>query len=152
MMGADMKAGGGRGYKKKLIIAATILVSVFLAGYYLYVTNSRVIYLPQEITCRIKGHRWDVCNGTNVWENMFCGCFVEMSDKGKACAGSKDCLSKLCVITYNNQEPTDGKYTGTCVTSVAEKDYDSGKTPEVICGNAAIEEGKIVEDKRTCVY
>lgn len=83
---------------------------------------------------------------------MFCGCYVKFDqEKDKKCSGAKDCSSRSCVIDYRDEPDSSGRYTGHCKGEIPESYYMS-KTPWVICTDALIEDGLIIDDQRDCVY
>lgn len=65
---------------------------------------------------------------------------------------SSDCRTRKCFITLGIEPDQEGKYTGKCEYMIHKTVYERGGVPGVTCGEAEIENGKITEDMRFCVY
>jgi hypothetical protein len=135
----------------KIIMIVVLILSLLIVGAYSFLTRNRFYFLPQEISCVLKGNKWQVLKGN--YPIPIGVCYIEItSDKNKQCSSSKDCQSKYCYITSGNEKNADGKYIGKCEYMISEYMFHTKIRPETECGNALIEDGIIVDDKRNCVY
>ncbi len=76
-------------------------------------------------------------------------------DAGKKCISGNECLAKICIIRgllfdqSQRQREERKEYIGECPIGT----YSSLNEPyHLFCGEAAIENGKVVDDRRSCVY
>ena len=127
---------------KKYIVFTIIFILV--AGYLLLNKNSGTMFswktkeLIQKTKCKLEHKEWVSCLGAFGP----CGCKTVYLDGGKLCQNGKNCSDGICRISKETKPDINGLYTGEC----HKYSNDTG------CGYATIENGKIVEDRRTCLY
>jgi len=129
-----------------LIKSFSLLILGIILGV-LILKSLRPLYeLFSNIACRIRGGRWSTC--LEGWGP--CGCFEIFKDGGKPCTSGSECLAGACIITGDDKPNAEGLYVGHCPyrTLYGKK----GDKYPGFCGEAIIENGKIIKDLRSCIY
>ena len=135
-------------YPLLLIIIILLVVSIFKL-FVLGFRDQRGGGLTKMLICKITGYEWHSCNSTGP-----CGCFEIFSDAGKACESGNECISGKCIIEggpggrseKQKKDDLQKKFIGKCRRTGLQ-----GK-PFLFCGEASIENGRITEDNRSCIY
>lgn len=133
--------------KNRFGLEYLILVILFVAGlFFISLFYIRFSFNNgfSKLACDIKGGKW-----LNFGQGPT-GCYKEYPDGGKICTSGSECVSKNCVISglyYNGENKPMEKLSGECPSfGPLDSEYS------ILCGSAKIEEGKVVEDKRSCMY
>lgn len=124
-------------------IILIILGGLFLAAFILFIFfRGKNMY--EKILCEAKGGYF-ISPETSLLPS---GCFKIFSDAGKVCSGPSDCEANACIVEYRGKRITDVT-TGQCprIDSI----HVEGKYYPW-CGEATIDNGKIVNDRTQCVY
>lgn len=136
-----------------------ILFTLICSEIYLSKNSYSRIHLATLVQCRLAGGKIQPCQGPSG----LCGCFKEFTDAGKTCTNSNDCSANACITEQRRKVNKNDKglpdtdaatYLGACPQKqFIDFNHTGDSMPYVpICGEATIEEGKIVEDRRLCVY
>ena len=125
--------------KKIFIVAGIVIVAIFLS--WRFGVFDRIVKGGEEARCKEIGGQWGTCFNSGP-----CCSLGGFTDANKQCADSSQCQSRVCAISKNDMPDQNGSYAGRCIPSYAGSPSDFFK-PQ--CGQASIEQGKIVEDHRS---
>jgi len=130
-----------KGIRKSIIVSLIVVISIIFVVF-IYFLNSQAS-LGDMLLCKFKykGEYWS--------SNIIRGCFKKFSDAGKLCINGNECEARSCTIERYTKPNTQGKYQGVCPNGTLGA-LDEKYFP--FCGEATIEDGKIIEDQRFCVY
>lgn len=131
---------GRKGFTNTLVIILTLVVITGVAGYFVFFQRQYGFGVNVgEKECKRIGGEMKQCFLSGPC------CIKNFSDGGKQCSRGTDCEAGICTIDNDTQTAIQNRYAGKCPGGfVGEK---------LRCGEAAIENGKIVKDlrKETCV-
>jgi hypothetical protein len=124
---------------KFFIVLGIIVVAIILA--WRFGAFGGIIKGSEEAECKKIGGQWGTCFNSGP-----CCSLGGFTDANKQCTSSSQCQSRVCEISKDNQPDRNGLYSGLCVPSYAGTPKDFFK-PQ--CGQASIEQGKIIKDYRS---
>ncbi|KKQ91588.1 MAG: hypothetical protein UU16_C0040G0011 [Candidatus Woesebacteria bacterium GW2011_GWA2_40_7] len=126
----------------KFVFVILFVAGLFFAGlFYIRFSFNNGF---SKLACDFKGYKWfNFGMGPT-------GCYQTYPDGGKACTSGDECVSNTCFtsgLNFGDEKRPMDNLVGKC-PSIGPA-YSENIT---LCGSAKIEKGKVVEDKRGCIY
>jgi hypothetical protein len=133
--------------RKIILIVIALILFIALAAGYLKLTIGTRGQTLSYLSCFARGNEWWPCISPGP-----CGCVKEFGDGGKKCLKGKDCQSGSCFLFESNFMMPPKKHEEEVIWGECPK-YDFVDHPGLtFCGSAKVDEGKITEDMRGCIY
>ena len=145
-----MKKNTDLSKSNKTAVAVIVVLTMIAVGFYWGFPFMRFILSTSPsggikgVMCTLKGYEW------SGFPPGPTGCYKKYPDGGKTCVSGSDCVAGSCIVSgiiLNKETKQMNNLTGTCP-----RFGPDSRGYFLMCGNAKIENGVVVEDMRGCIY